>query len=54
MEMSISGVEIMNFKYSIDEEDKEPSLLTKMARVIFRDTLIRSFRRGMRNDTAEY
>ena len=40
----------MNFKYSIEEEDKEPSFQIKMARVIFRDTLVRSFRRGMRND----
>ena len=50
MEMSMSGVEIMNFKYSIDEEEKEPPLLTKMARIVFRDTLVRAFRWGMRNN----
>lgn len=54
METSLSGVEVMNFKYSIEEAAKEPSLDIRMARVIFRDTLIRSFRWGMRKEKSEY
>lgn len=38
----------MNFKYSIGEEDQAASQYIKMARVVFRDTLIQGFRWGMR------
>jgi hypothetical protein len=57
MEMSVSGMEVMsNFKYSIEyDENKEISPLSpvKMARIAFRDTLLRAFRQGMRKNTIE-
>lgn len=40
----------MNFKYSIEEAAKEPNLDIRMTRVLFRDTLIQSFRWGMRKN----
>lgn len=54
MEMSVSGVEIMNFKYSIREEESNPPQSIKEARIIFRDTLIKAFRWGMRRNEKEY
>jgi hypothetical protein len=48
MEMSVSGLEIMNFKYSIEEDQAEPPKTIKMSRIIFRDTLVKYFRNGMR------
>lgn len=54
MEMSVSGLEIMNFKYSIREEEFSPPQSIKEARIIFRDTLIRAFRWGMRRNEEEY
>jgi len=42
-----------NFKYSIDyDEKKELNSLSpmKIARIVFRDTLLKSFRSGMRKD----
>ena len=54
MEMSVSGVEIMNFRYSIEEEAKEPPQVLRMARIVFRDTLVRAFRWGMRGNKEEY
>lgn len=54
MEMSVSGVEVMNFKYSIEEVNKEPTPLMKMARVVFRDTLVRAFRWGMKDQKQEF
>jgi hypothetical protein len=57
MEMSVSGIEVMsNFKYSIDyDENKKLSPLSpiKMARIVFRDTLLKAFRHGMRKNIAE-
>ena len=52
METSVSGIEIMNFKYSIDLEQKEqgPTQVERMLRVVFRDTLIKSFREGMKRN----
>jgi hypothetical protein len=44
----------MNFKYSIGSEEFSPSQEIKEARIIFRDTLIKSFRHGMRRNRAEY
>ncbi len=55
MEMSVSGVEIMNFRYSIEEEtEQKPTMLMKMARVVFRDTLVRAFRWGMKNERKHF
>ena len=54
MELSVSGMEVMsNFKYSIDYDDNEnKSSLSpiKMARIVFRDTLLKAFRAGMKKD----
>lgn len=44
----------MNFKYSIKEEQSTPSQEVKQARIIFRDTLIKSFRHGMKRNENEY
>ena len=57
MEMSVSGMEVMsNFKYSIDyDKNKEMNPLSsvKMARIAFRDTLLRAFRQGMRKNVQD-
>ena len=48
-------MEIMNFKYSIEEgEEQPPSQWVKMSRVVFRDTLVEAFRWGMRGHSARY
>ena len=44
----------MNFRYSIEEQAKKPSEELKMARIVFRDTLVRAFRWGMRNNKDQY
>ena len=55
--MSVSGMEVMsNFKYSIDyDKNKEMNPLSsvKMARIAFRDTLLRAFRQGMRKNVQD-
>ena len=38
----------MNFKYSIEESKETPTQEIKQLRIIFRDTLVKSFRDGMR------
>ena len=49
MEASLSGMEIMDFKYSIEEgEEQPPTQYVKMQRVVFRDSLVEAFRWGMR------
>jgi len=45
-----------NFKYSIDYDEKieiSPLSPVKMARIVFRDTLLKAFRSGMRKDSQE-
>ena len=45
-----------NFKYSIDyDENKsiDPFSPMKLARIIFRDTLLKAFRSGMRKNNCE-
>lgn len=55
MELSVSGMEVMsNFQYSIDYDEKktlDPLSPVKMARTVFRDTLLRAFRAGMRKNS---
>lgn len=43
----------MNFKYSIEGVSATPTRIESMARISFRDTLIKSFRAGMRNNQHE-
>lgn len=45
-----------NFKYSIDYDEKksiDPFSPLKMARIVFRDTLLKAFRSGMRKNINE-
>jgi len=53
----VSGIEVMsNFKYSIDyDENKsvDPFAPIKLARIIFRDTLLKAFRFGMKKNPNE-
>jgi hypothetical protein len=47
MEMSLFGLELMNFRYGIEEEMlKERS--RKVSRICFRDSLVWAFNCGMR------
>jgi len=48
MEMSLFGLEMMNFKYGIGTVDYSKDEV-KMSKVAFRDTLVRAFNAGMRN-----
>lgn len=49
--MSLFGLELMNFKYGITEENPQNSQDKKMSRIAFRDTLVASFNHGMRGDS---
>ena len=46
--MSVSGMEVMNFKYGIEFKEEEgkdsPTSPRRMSRIMFRDTLVKAFR----------
>jgi hypothetical protein len=51
MEMSLFGLEVMDFKYGIGSEGQH-SLDRKMSHVAFRDMLVAAFHSGMRRSEA--